>query len=227
MGSMVQYVDVDLSLKIKPQVNASDFIRLEIEQSIDDIEGFFQDAPITSKRKISNVVVVRDGQPVVIGGLMRDQETTSVDKVPFLGDIPILGLAFRRNSKTMEKRNLLLVIVPHVIKDPSDLQVIHDRRRREYREFAHTVAQRKKERSGELDFRKKSGLLETINSVVGQARKERELRELLFFEENMIQPLGPPETHDIEYDPPEPEPEPLPEPAVEVPAEGSTSTEGE
>ena len=92
LGSQVQYVDVDLTLKIKPQVNASDFVRLEIEQNIDDIEGFFAEAPITSKRKISNIVVVRDGQPVVIGGLMRDSETESVEKVPFLGDVPLLGL---------------------------------------------------------------------------------------------------------------------------------------
>ena len=155
------------------------------------------------------MVVVRDGQPVVIGGLMRDQETKSTEKVPFLGDIPLIGLAFRRTSTKVEKRNLLLVIIPHVIKDPSDLAVIHDRRKREYREFARTVAQRKKERTGDLDYRKKNGLLESIHGVVRQAKHERSLREQLFMEQNQIKELGPPETHDIEYVAPEPvEPQP-------------------
>ena len=95
-------MDVDLTLKIKPQVNASDFVRLEIDQNIDDIEGFFAEAPITSKRKVNNTVVVRDGQPVVIGGLMRDSETESVEKVPFLGDIPLLGVLFRKTRTTVE-----------------------------------------------------------------------------------------------------------------------------
>jgi len=201
LGSQVQYVDVDLTLKIKPQVNASDFVRLEIEQNIDDIEGFFAEAPITSKRKISNIVVVRDGQPVVIGGLMRDSETESVEKVPFLGDIPLLGLLFRKTSTTVEKRNLLLVIIPHVIKDPSDLKQIHQQRKTEFREFSRMMAMRKKEFEGEMDYRKKVGLLQDIHVTVNRARRERELNEQSIFESTEFDSVGPPETHDIEYDP--------------------------
>jgi general secretion pathway protein D len=217
LGSSVQYVDVDLTLKIKPQVNASDYIRLEIDQSIDDIDGFFAEAPITSKRKIQNVVVVRDGQPVVIGGLMRDQETKSTEKVPFLGDIPLIGLAFRRTSTKVEKRNLLLVIIPHVIKDPSDLKRIHDQRRDEYREFAKSMAQRKKEYSGDMDYRKKTGLLQEMHSIVGRAQRDRELREAVDFENRDRDLVGPPESHDIEYMPPIPDifPDPAAEPAGE------------
>jgi general secretion pathway protein D len=201
LGSQVQYVDVDLTLKIKPQVNASDFVRLEIEQNIDDIEGFFAEAPITSKRKISNIVVVRDGQPVVIGGLMRDSETESVEKVPFLGDIPLLGLLFRKTSTTVEKRNLLLIIIPHVIKDPSDLKQIHQQRKTEFREFSRMMAMRKKEFEGEMDYRKKIGLLQDIHMTVNRARRERELNEQSIFESTEFDSVGPPETHDIEYDP--------------------------
>jgi general secretion pathway protein D len=217
LGSSVQYVDVDLTLKIKPQVNASDYIRLEIDQSIDDIDGFFAEAPITSKRKIKNVVIVRDGQPVVIGGLMRDQETTSTEKVPFLGDIPLIGLAFRRTSTTVEKRNLLLVIIPHVIKDPSDLKRIHDKRREEYRQFAKVMAQRKKEYAGEMDYRKKTGLLQEMHSIVGRAQRDRELREAVDFENRDLDLVGPPESHDIEYMPAIPDifPDPAAEPAAE------------
>lgn len=198
----VQYVDIDLTLKIKPTVNASDFVRMEIEQSIDDIDGLgVGDAPITSKRKVSNVVEVRDGQAVVIGGLIRDQESETVAKVPFLGDIPLIGLLFRKTTKTTEKRNLIMIIVPHVIKDPSDLKRLHEQRMKEYRDFARTMAEREKEYTGELDYRKKSGLVNDVHNTVQKAREERELREKLLYEGTDIDPVGPPETHDIEYDP--------------------------
>ena len=201
LGSTVQYVDVDLTLKIKPQVNASDFVRLEIDQNIDDIEGFFAEAPITSKRKVNNIVVVRDGQPVVIGGLMRDSETESVEKVPFLGDIPLLGVLFRKTGTTVEKRNLLLVIIPHVIKDPSDLKRIHRQRKKEFHEFSKMMAMRKREYEGEMDYRKKTGLMHEIQVTLKKARRQRELAEEAVFEASDFDTVGPPETHDIEYDP--------------------------
>jgi len=201
LGAQFQYVDVDLTLKIKPTVNASDFVRMEIDQSIDDIEGFVDTAPITSKRKIKNVVEVRDGQAVVIGGLIRDQETETVSKVPFLGDIPLLGLLFRRTKTTFEKRNLLLIIIPHVIKDPSDLKRIYEKRQAEYSEFAKLMAERKKEVNGDLDYRKKSGVVHDIYVTVEEARLDRELRERAIYDATDIDPVGPPETHDIEYDP--------------------------
>lgn len=207
LGRNFQYVDVDLTLKIKPQVNASGYVRLEIDQSIDDIEGFVGGtasdggAPITSKRKVNNVVVVRDGQPVVIGGLMRDKETESVSKIPFLGDIPLLGLLFRRTSTQVEKSNLLMIIVPHVISDPSDLKRIYEQRREEYRELGRMMAERKKEFEGELDYRKKAGVLHDIHAVIQKAKAERELRERAVFEGSEVDRVGPPETHDIEYDP--------------------------
>ncbi|HRE88076.1 MAG TPA: type II and III secretion system protein, partial [Myxococcota bacterium] len=198
----VQYVDIDLTLKIKPTVNASDFVRMEIDQSIDDIDGLgVGDAPITSKRKVTNVVEVKDGQAVVIGGLIRDQESESVSKVPFLGDIPLVGLLFRKTTKTVEKRNLIMIIIPHVIKDPSDLKRLHEKRMEEYRTFARTMAEREKEYQGELDYRKKSGLLHDVHKTVVKARAERDLRERTLYDATDIDPVGPPETHDIEYDP--------------------------
>jgi len=206
-GRNFQYVDVDLTLKIKPQVNSSGYVRLEIDQQLDDIEGFVGGgaadggAPITSKRKVNNVVVVRDGQPVVIGGLMRDKETESVSKVPFLGDIPLIGLLFRRTSTQVEKSNLLMIIIPHVITDPSDLKRIYEQRREEYRELARMMAERVKDFEGELDYRKKTGILHDIHAALRKARDERELRERAIFESSEIDRVGPPDTHDIEYDP--------------------------
>jgi len=218
----VQYVDIDLTLKIKPTVNASDFVRMEIEQSIDDIDGLgVGDAPITSKRKVSNVVEVRDGQAVVIGGLIRDQESETVSKVPFLGDIPLLGLLFRKTTKTVEKRNLIMIIVPHVIKDPSDLKRLHEQRMKEYRDFARTMGEREKEYSGELDYRKKSGILHDVHQTVNKVRSEREMRERMLYDGSDIDPVGPPETHDIEYDPRDAVPKDAPSPKKPAPPKGT------
>ena len=203
-----QYVDVDLTLKITPHVNESDFVRLEIDQEIEDVESIQADlGPTTSRRKVKNTVVVKDQQPVVIGGLIRDTETEGVDKVPFLGDIPVLGYLFRKNVRTTEKKNLLMIIVPTIISDPSDLKRIHENRMQEMRDFGDQLATKKKEYMGQVDYRKKNGILQQMNSVVSKARTERELLEKTTFDQSELDLIGPPETHDIEYDPYEAEKE--------------------
>jgi len=201
-GGMVQRIDVDLTLKITPHVNESNFVKLEIDQSIEDVESISVElGPTTSKRKVKNVVVVRDQQPVVIGGLIRDTESEGVDKIPLLGDIPLVGLLFRQTVRKVEKTNLLMIIVPHIIDDPSDLSRIHRERMEEIRRFAEYLATKEKEHKGMVDYRKKSGGLETMRQVVDRARKERGDRERARFEGTAIDVVGPPETHDLDYDP--------------------------
>src|SRR5205085_8178845 len=79
-------------------------------------------APVIAKRSAQSRVGVRDGQTVVIGGLMEDKKTDSVDKVPILGDIPLLGALFQRRSTTKTKTELLIVLTPHVAAQPDSLQ---------------------------------------------------------------------------------------------------------
>lgn len=199
-GSYVQRIDVDLTLKITPQISESNFVKLKIQQSIDDVESLDVTlGPTTSKRKVTNTVVVRDQQPVVIGGLMRDIEVKGVDKVPFLGDIPVIGMLFRKSAKKIEKRNLLMVITPYIIEDPSDLRRIHEQKMDEMRAFAEYMATKEKEYAGGIDYRKKTGILEDIGKTLERARKDREMLEQTRFED--IDEVGPPETHDLEYDP--------------------------
>ncbi len=201
-GGMVQRIDVDLTLKITPHVNESNFVKLEIDQSIEDVESISVElGPTTSKRKVKNVVVVRDQQPVVIGGLIRDTESEGVDKIPLLGDIPLVGILFRQTVRKVEKTNLLMIIVPHIIDDPSDLTRIHRERIEEIRRFAEYLSTKEKEHKGMVDYRKKSGGLETMRQVVDRARKDRSDRERARFEGTAIDVVGPPETHDLDYDP--------------------------
>jgi general secretion pathway protein D len=198
----VQYVDVDLTLKITPHINESNFVRLEIDQELEEVEDIDPTlGPTTSRRRVTNTVVVRDQQPVVVGGLIRDIENEGVNKVPFFGDIPVLGHLFRRTVRRTEKKNLLMIIIPTIIEDPSDLKRIHDNRMQEMRDFADLLATKKKEYTGTVDYRKKSGALEAMYKVVGKAKTERELLERTQLDQSELDLIGPPETHDIEYDP--------------------------
>jgi general secretion pathway protein D len=204
MGGMgqVQRIDVDLTLKITPHVNESNFVKLEIDQSIEDVESIDRNlGPTTSKRKVKNVVVVKGGQPVVIGGLIRDTESEGVNKVPILGDIPLIGMLFRNTITATEKKNLLMVIIPHIIEDPSDLNRIHRERTEEIRRFAEYLATKEKEKHGIVDYHKKNGGLESMNQVVNRAKIEREERERARFEGTSLDIVGPPETHELDYDP--------------------------
>ncbi|HIA00545.1 MAG TPA: type II secretion system protein GspD [Myxococcales bacterium] len=199
----IQYADIKISLKIKPTVNESNFIRLEIEQQIDDFDGIdpATKAPNTSNRRVKNIVSVRDQQPVVIGGLMNDREIEGVNKIPILGDIPLLGVLFRQQTTKIQRKNLLMIIIPHIIDDPSDLKRIHEQRMEEIRNFADYLATRKKEYMGEINYKKKHGLLHEIHKVVEQAKKERYQLEQQNFEDSDLDPVGPADSHDLDYDP--------------------------
>ena len=133
----IQRQDVELNLKLTPQINASDKVKLKIDLTINDIasQDFAGLGPSWSKRTLKDVVVVSDQQPVVLGGLISDKVTHTETKVPLLGDIPILGYLFKYSKKQTQKRNLLVVLTPYIVKNHTDLERIYERRIREQREF--------------------------------------------------------------------------------------------
>ena len=119
----VERKDIGINLKIKPQISEGDYIRMDINQEISavkDSKGQAIDL-ITTKRSAKTSVVVKDKETVVIGGLIQDNEQEVVNKVPFLGDIPLLGWLFKTKSKTRNKTNLMILLTPHIVKDASDL----------------------------------------------------------------------------------------------------------
>jgi general secretion pathway protein D len=174
----VQRQDVVLKLKIKPHVNESDMVRLELEQEVSDIvsDNYNGLGPATSKRTAKTMVVVRDQQTVVIGGLMGNRMQTSESKIPLLGDIPLLGYFFKYKTKSAQKTNLLIVLTPYVIRDQSDLRRIFQKKleeRREYIERYTSFSPRELRR--DIDYRHKRGLLMEIAKVAEQADQEAKL----------------------------------------------------
>ena len=126
-----QRQDVAITLTVTPQINESDFVTLEIFQEVAEIEedssgldvtsaGF-----ITSKRSAETTVLVRNNQTVVIGGLMGQTETEVETKVPILGDLPLIGALFRGRRTSSRKTNMLIVLTPHIIDNPEDLEEVY------------------------------------------------------------------------------------------------------
>ena len=112
-------VPVGISLKVKPQINDADTIRLDIEQSIDSITAgnAGQGDLVTSERTINTSVLVDDGKILVLGGLIKDDLLENEQRVPVLGDIPILGALFRSKSVQKIKTNLMVFLRPVILRD--------------------------------------------------------------------------------------------------------------
>jgi general secretion pathway protein D len=115
----IQREDVGLTLKIKPQINEGDALRLEIEQEVSNIADSVAGAAdiVTNKRSIKTNVMVDDGQVVVLGGLIEEKVSESIQKVPFLGDIPFLGALFRSKTADVTRTNLMVFIHPVILRD--------------------------------------------------------------------------------------------------------------
>jgi len=117
----IERQDIGISLKVKPQINEGDNIKMEIEQEVSDVSNTSITGATditTNKRSIKTTVLVEDGQTLVLGGLIDDKVNDSRDKVPFLGDIPLLGSLFRYRTSSKTKRNLMVFLHPTILRDP-------------------------------------------------------------------------------------------------------------
>ncbi|HPE73924.1 MAG TPA: type II secretion system secretin GspD [Candidatus Competibacter sp.] len=118
----IQRQDVGITLKVKPQINEGNAVKLEISQEVSNVVASANAAtqgPTTNKRAIKTNVLVEDGQILVLGGLIDDQLTETAQKVPLLGDIPLLGNLFRYRNTSKLKRNLMVFLHPVILRDPA------------------------------------------------------------------------------------------------------------
>ena len=113
--------DIGLTLQIKPQISEGGTIRLQIYQEVSTIESQTNPAGIiTSKRAVSSTVLVDDKQTIVIGGLIQDVVVDGVEKVPLLGDLPLLGGLFRYKTRSHVKTNLMVFLRPTLVHNSAD-----------------------------------------------------------------------------------------------------------
>jgi general secretion pathway protein D len=161
--------EVGLTLKIKPQINEGDFIRMEIEEEQSEVKDTSNPlGPTTTKRSAKTVVVVKDQQTVVVGGLMRDKVDMGESKIPVLGDIPVIGWLFRTKRQQKTKTNLLLFLTPYIIESQKDFQVIFERKMRERREFMERFYGKGRDYKAFIDFRRKRGPLADMHQQLSE-----------------------------------------------------------
>jgi general secretion pathway protein D len=121
----VQREDVGIQLDVKPQINADGAITLVIRQEVSSVAGTVgagNGELILNKREIQTTVLVDDGDIVVLGGLLDQNERLQTDRVPGLGDIPLVGALFRSNTADRNKRNLMVFIRPTIVRNQADAQ---------------------------------------------------------------------------------------------------------
>ena len=110
---------VPISLEVTPHVTSDGRISMKVKPSVEAITGYTGPAddqrPIVARRSAESNIIVGDGEVAVIGGLIRDEETRNVGKVPLLGDIPILGNLFKKTSIRHTKNELVIFIIPHIL----------------------------------------------------------------------------------------------------------------
>ncbi|HMK71737.1 MAG TPA: type II secretion system secretin GspD, partial [Myxococcaceae bacterium] len=167
--------NVELKLQIKPQINASDYIRMVINESAEEIVS--NDpvlGPTLAKRTAKTTVVAKDQETVVIGGIMQDRSLENTSKVPVLGDIPVLGVLFRETTKRSMKTNLLLFLTPYIIRDASDFRRIFERKMQERQRFVEEFYGEVPRYDVAVDFTRKAGPLGKMNQASIQAQKQEQ-----------------------------------------------------
>ncbi len=116
----VERKDVGLTLRVKPQINENGTVKLVLYQETSAVKAGTEkdpNGPTTTKRSIESTVLVEDGSIVVIGGLLQDQYSGNEQKIPYLGDIPVLGALFRSDTRIRKKTNLMVFLRPVVVRD--------------------------------------------------------------------------------------------------------------
>lgn len=141
----IERQDIGITLRVTPQISEGDTLRLEIFQEISDLnpalsravagsaENVAETGVALSNRQVQNTVVVKDGESVVIGGLISDTFQDTIDKVPWLGDVAFFGWLFKSTSKSLAKTNLIVFLTPTIVRTEADMESASIRKREEFR----------------------------------------------------------------------------------------------
>ena len=117
----VNFLEVGAQLRLRPFIAEDGMIRMEIHPELSQgsvrVEGGFT-LPDKDVTKVTTNIMVRDGYTIVIGGLMRDDLTTTTSQIPVVGNLPLVGFMFRNKNEEIEKREILVLVTPHIVREP-------------------------------------------------------------------------------------------------------------
>jgi general secretion pathway protein D len=139
----VSYKDTGVILTMTPRINESGRVLLEIEQEVSNVVSTTSstiDSPTIRQRRVRTSVVVNNGEPLALGGMIQESKTISRTQVPIVGEIPILGNAFKQKDNSIGKTELIIIITPHVMRNLDEARLVTDEYRREFER--HVLADR-------------------------------------------------------------------------------------
>jgi type II secretory pathway component GspD/PulD (secretin) len=115
----IDYQNIGINFEVTPHVNNAGFVTLELKPEVSEFAGNrviqSTEVPLIGTERVVTNVMVKDGDTLVIAGLLTDKLTDVKKKVPFLGDVPLLGLVFRKSEKAIVKTDLIIFMTPHII----------------------------------------------------------------------------------------------------------------
>jgi hypothetical protein len=120
----VQFLETGTVLTFRPYIGNDGYIRMDIDPKDSTATFNVDKVPDETVTQVKTNVIVKDGETIVIGGLFRDVVTTIRSQVPLLGDIPIAGALFRGTNDITERQEVIVLLTPHIIEEPSDLDGI-------------------------------------------------------------------------------------------------------
>lgn len=121
------FEDVGIVLTVTPRITANGQVTMDVNQTANDLQGFTDfNAPIVNQREADTTVSVRDGETIILGGIIRNTVTTTTKKIPLLGDIPILGQFFRSTDRSKGKTELLVFLTPRVVRTPEEAKRLRE-----------------------------------------------------------------------------------------------------
>ncbi|MEJ1970192.1 MAG: type II secretion system secretin GspD [Rhizomicrobium sp.] len=123
----IEYRDTGVILKVTPRVNDSGLVLLDIAQEVSDVsttDSSDLDSPTIQQRRIASSVAVQDGQTIALGGLIKDNQSNGSTGIPFLRTIPVLGNLFGATNDEHDRTELLVLLTPHVVRNPTDARAV-------------------------------------------------------------------------------------------------------
>lgn len=115
------FQDVGIVLTVTPRITSGGYVTMEVTQTANDLQGFTDfNAPIVNQRQAETTIAVKDGETVILGGIMRSTVTATTKKIPLLGDIPLLGNLFKSTDKSTNKTELMVFLTPRVVRNPEE-----------------------------------------------------------------------------------------------------------
>jgi general secretion pathway protein D len=119
------YLDVGVILDVVPRIAKSGLVTMDLQQTANELQGFTSfNAPIVNQRLATTEVSVQDGQTVIIGGIISDQTTKTVNKIPILGSLPLIGGLFRSTDKAKVKTELMVFLTPRIVHNPGQVSTV-------------------------------------------------------------------------------------------------------